>query len=120
MKFWTVSPKAFLRLILTESSHPSTKPRVKLLLSIKTIELLNLDEVIVQGNSCAQFESGDGLVHKFLAPIGGKILKRNSELLENPALIEKDPYFEGWLYKVIPSDIGYETKSLIPCSSERL
>ena len=48
------------------------------------------------------------------------LLKINKNIKSNPNFIEKDPYFEGWIYRVIPSNIDYETKFLIPCSSDRL
>ena len=52
--------------------------------------------------------------------IRGKIVERNEKLLENFSLLEKDPYFEGWLYRIIPADIEYDIKYLIPCSTDRV
>lgn len=88
--------------------------------SILSVDLMKKDDVFYQGNSCVNLESEDGLVHKFMAPIGGKIIERNEKLIENPSLLEKDPYFEGWMYKLIPADIEYDMKYLIPCSSDRI
>ena len=58
--------------------------------------------------------------HNIMAPIGGKIVERNEKLLENFSLLEKDPYFEGWLYRIIPADIEYDMKYLTPCSTDRV
>jgi len=88
--------------------------------AITKIELMEIDDIIIQGNSCAKFETDDGLIHNCLAPIGGRIVERNEKVFSNPTLLEKDPYFEGWLYRLIPSDIEYDTKYLIPCSSDRM
>jgi CheY-like chemotaxis protein len=87
---------------------------------IKNIELMEVDDLIIQGNPCAKFETDDELYHNCLAPLAGRIVERNEKLLTDPALLEKDPYFEGWLYKIIPSDIEYDIKYLVPCSSDRL
>jgi CheY-like chemotaxis protein/glycine cleavage system H lipoate-binding protein len=87
---------------------------------IVNIELLEVDDAIIQGNPCAKFETDDDLSHNCLAPLGGRILERNEKLLTDPVLLEKDPYFEGWLYRIIPSDIEYDIKYLVPCSSDRL
>lgn len=88
--------------------------------NIKNIEMMEVENIIVQGNSCAKFETEDGLIHNFLAPIGGRIIERNEKLLTDPALLEKDPYFHGWMYRLIPSDIEYEMQYLISCSSDRI
>ncbi len=88
--------------------------------SINEIELQKIDEEIVQGNSCAQIKTKDEMVHAVLSPVSGRIIERNNLLLEDKKLIEKDPYFNGWLYRVIPSDWEYEIKNLTPCSSDRM
>ena len=88
--------------------------------AINEIELQRVDEEIVQGNSCAQIKMKDEMVHAVLSPVSGRIIERNNQLLEDNKIIEKDPYFTGWLYRVIPSDWEYEIKNLIPCSSDRL
>lgn len=88
--------------------------------SIDSLEVMKKDDVFYQGNSCVQLKSADGLVHKFMAPIGGKIIERNEKLINNPSLLEKDPYFEGWIYRLIPADIEYDMKYLVPCSSDRV
>ena len=88
--------------------------------SVKSIKMMDIDDVFYQGNSCVQFQSDDDLLHNFLAPLGGKIIERNERLIENISLLEKDPYFEGWIYRIIPADVEYDMKYLVPCSSERI
>lgn len=88
--------------------------------SFDSLKLMGVDEEIYQGSSCAWFTSEKGFVHDLLSPISGKIIERNENVLNNNSIIEKDPYFDGWLYKVIPSDIEYEMKNLISCSSDQL
>lgn len=84
------------------------------------IELEDAEQNIYQGNSCCRIETTDELVHSLLAPLSGRILEKNEKLLSEPSLLEKDPYFHGWLYKIIPSDIQYEMKYLTPCGSDIL
>lgn len=91
---------------------------LKTISTVEKIELLNTNDILIQANASAKFICDDELVHNLLAPVGGKIIERNENLLVNPSLLEKDPYFKGWIYKVIPSNIEYDTKYLIPCSSE--
>ena len=88
--------------------------------SLKKIGMMETEDVIVQGNSCGKLETDDELVHNLLAPVGGRIVEKNEMLLTDPTLLEKDPYFKGWMYRIIPSDIEYEMKYLISCSSDRV
>ena len=39
------------------------------------------------------------------APVAGEVIELNEALEENPELVNKDPYGEGWLIKVKPEDI---------------
>ncbi len=93
---------------------------IKVLGGIRRIEFFEREEETVQGNVCARVETEDQLIHNLLAPITGKILNFNEALSQNCALVEKDPYFRGWLYTILPSDLEYELKHLTPCSSDRL
>ena len=45
-------------------------------------------------------------------PLCGKILEVNPSLEENPPLINTDPYGEGWVFKVMPSDWGADRQIL--------
>jgi len=93
---------------------------LKTIESVKEIELLKPDDEINQGISCLSITSVAERTHKILSPISGRIVAVNEMLLANSSLIEKDPYFEGWTYRVIPADIEYEKKHLIMSSSELL
>jgi glycine cleavage system H lipoate-binding protein len=52
--------------------------------------------------------------------VSGRIIESNEELLHNMSILEKDPYFKGWIYRLIPTDIEYQLKHLTPCSSDRI
>lgn len=84
------------------------------------IQLLRTNDEVIQGSSCSELFSSDGYAHQILCPLSGRILEENEKLLNSVSLIEKDPYFEGWLYRILPSDMEYELQHLIPCSSDRL
>ena len=93
---------------------------LKTIESVEDIQFLNIEDEIIQGISCIQITCTDGLTHSVLAPISGRIIEINEELSKNKTIIEKDPYFQGWLYRIIPNDLDYELKHLIPCSSDRI
>jgi YesN/AraC family two-component response regulator len=85
-----------------------------------SIELMEIEDLIIQGSTCAKFDTTDNLIHNCLAPLGGRIVERNEKIMADSSLLEKDPFFEGWLYRIIPSDIEFDMKYLIPCSSDRI
>jgi glycine cleavage system H protein len=41
-----------------------------------------------------------------LMPVAGEVLELNEALEENPDLVNKDPYGEGWIIKIKPSDVS--------------
>ena len=43
-------------------------------------------------------------VEDLYAPISGKIIEINSELLDSPELVNDDPYGKGWIVKLEISD----------------
>lgn len=43
-------------------------------------------------------------VSDLFLPIGGEVLEINPELEEHPELVNKDPYDDGWLIKIKPTD----------------
>lgn len=88
--------------------------------SVTEIEFLAPEDEIAQGISCLTIKSRNERIHKIHSPVSGRIIDVNNNLKLISNLIEKDPYFEGWVYRVIPHDLGYEIKNLIPCSSDRM
>ena len=51
-------------------------------------------------------------VSDLLMPVSGTVLEVNPTLEDNPALVNTDPYGEGWLVKIQVADIS-ETKELL-------
>ena len=88
--------------------------------NLSEIDFFDNDDEIVQGNSCAALKDINGKIHPLLSPVSGRIIEVNDELRRYNNLIEKDPYFKGWFYRIIPSDSEYELKNLTNCSSDRL
>lgn len=43
-------------------------------------------------------------VSDLFIPVGGEVLEINPALEENPELVNKDPYGEGWLIRIKPTD----------------
>ena len=71
---------------------------------IRAIDLAEPGEDLVQGVPGAEVTAADGTVHEIMCPMSGKVLEVNAEVHADPRLVEKDPYFKGWLYRILPAD----------------
>lgn len=93
---------------------------LKTMEGIESLELSLAGEEVAQGRACAVFATADGLRHQMMCPVSGRIMEVNAGAAAGPAIVEKDPYFKGWLYRVLPSDLESDLRQLTPCSSDRL
>ncbi len=88
---------------------------VKTVSPVSEVRYCESDCELVQGTACAKIASEDGLIHDVLSPISGRIVERNDALLSNPKMLEKDPYFAAWLYRILPTDVDHGLKQLTTC-----
>ena len=77
---------------------------------VKLSNLKNPGESIKKGELLSEIKQ-DGKVLKVYSPISGEVLETNSTLIENPALINTNPYDQGWIYQIKPSNWMKETQS---------
>ena len=52
-------------------------------------------------------------------PVGGSVVEVNDELLDSPELINDDPYGEGWIAKIEPSDLEGDKVRLMDAEAYR-
>lgn len=78
--------------------------------SIIYIELPAVGDSVIQGEPCAILESRKSIVD-IVAPLTGKIVQVNRQLLINPELVNSSPYIEGWLF-YIRSDETHQSQWL--------
>jgi glycine cleavage system H protein len=67
------------------------------------VELPEVGASLSQGSSFGSVESVKA-VEEVMAPISGSIEARNEAVLASPEELQNDPYGEGWLLLVRPSD----------------
>jgi glycine cleavage system H protein len=67
------------------------------------VELPEVGAALSQGTSFGSVESVKA-VEDVVAPISGAIEARNEAVLASPEELQNDPYGEGWLLLVRPSD----------------
>jgi glycine cleavage system H protein len=70
------------------------------------IVYVSLPEVgadLEEGAAVGELESTKS-VSDVYAPLAGSVVARNDALDATPELVNSDPYGEGWLFEIVPSD----------------
>ena len=89
---------------------------LKTIESIKDIELLNTNDLISQGYPCANFKARNHLTYNLLSPVSGRIIVRNENILEHLNVLLDDPYGDGWIYRITPSELEHNLGNLRICN----
>jgi len=76
------------------------------------VELPEMDAEVAQGGALGAVESVKA-VSDVYAPVGGKVVEVNEELLDSPELINDDPYGEGWIARIEPSGLEADLAKLM-------
>jgi glycine cleavage system H protein len=69
------------------------------------IELPAVGKVLAKGKTFGTIESVKAASDLYM-PIGGTIIAVNGALQTDPALINKEPYADGWMIRVKPANIA--------------
>lgn len=95
-----------LRVGVTEKLGEQVNP-------VEFIRILPKGRFIARGHPFGSMEKGRRIV-LLRAPVSGIIVEVNEKLREDPTIINKDPYGEGWLIVLEPIDYDEESKYLLP------
>ena len=68
------------------------------------VDIPTVGESLEAGESFGTIEVVKTISDLFL-PVEGEVLEQNEALEENPELVNKDPYGEGWLIKMKPVEL---------------
>ena len=74
--------------------------------AVLSLELPEPGERVEAGQLYGHIQSLVGPLQELYAPVSGKVLAVNEELIEDPEAIfvADDPYGEGWLVRIAPDD----------------
>jgi len=76
-----------------------TKYAVDQLTDVIYVDLPDVDDPVVAGDSFGEIESVKA-VSDLYSPVGGDVSAVNEKLQNDPTIISNDPYDKGWLIKV--------------------
>jgi glycine cleavage system H protein len=71
---------------------------------IDDVGFIPLDNKVVKGDKLFTIRQEEKVL-SFQAPISGKIISFNNELIQSPDVLRKKPYADGWVAIVEPSDL---------------
>jgi glycine cleavage system H protein len=75
------------------------------------VDIPTVGETLAKGDTFGTIEVVKTISDLFI-PVGGEVLEQNEALADNPALVNTDPYGEGWIVKLKPADPA-EAESLL-------
>jgi len=67
------------------------------------VSLPDVGADVEDGSAVGELESTKS-VSDVYAPLAGSVVARNEALEATPELVNSDPYGEGWLFEIVPSD----------------
>ncbi len=67
------------------------------------VQLPELGAQVEEGGTCGEVESTKS-VSDVYAPVAGEVVEVNTELVDAPQRLNEDPYGEGWICVIAPSD----------------
>ncbi len=88
----------------TEVTVGITAHAQELLGDMVFVELPEVGQEVSAGDELGVVESVKA-ASDFYAPISGVVTAVNDAVLANPALVNSDPYVQGWLVKLKPSEL---------------
>ena len=69
------------------------------------VELPAIGRTLKAGEACAVVESVK-TASDIYAPVGGQVVEINPAVVENPALVNREPYGGGWFFKLKLAEAG--------------
>ena len=69
------------------------------------VDLPEVGDSITAGETCGEVESTKS-VSDLYAPVTGTIVAVNQDAIDNPAILNEDPYGAGWLFTVEVAEEG--------------
>ncbi|OFZ31735.1 MAG: glycine cleavage system protein H [Bdellovibrionales bacterium RIFCSPHIGHO2_01_FULL_40_29] len=70
---------------------------------ITSVDLPPENESVAEDVAIGTIETDDGPLDIY-SPVAGKVVEVNTQVLEDPSLIQEDPYEEGWLVRIEASE----------------
>lgn len=91
----------------------------KMLNEITYVDFPEVGSEVVQMESLGTVESSKS-VSDIYSPISGIVEAVNEDLMDDPEIINRDPYDAGWIIAIAPSNLEEELKNLLSADAYKL
>jgi len=82
------------------------------LIDITSIHLPKLGTIKHQGETCLTIKDSQNKTHRLWSPTSGKVIQINENIKKDPTILMIDPYQEGWIIKMEPTQLEEDLKNL--------
>ena len=79
---------------------------------VQTVDLPAVGTKISQGDHLFSLRRGDRLV-AVRAPLSGRVIATNEDLLEHPELVNQDPFCRGWVVRIQADHLNEDRSNLL-------
>lgn len=93
---WVMEEEDYLTIGITD--HAQT-----MLGDLVYVELPEIESILESGQECAVVESVKAAADIY-SPMSCEVIEVNEAVIDNPQLVNEDPYGKGWLIRVRPHD----------------
>ena len=69
------------------------------------IDLPEVGATLTAGQVCGEIESTKS-VSELFSPVSGEVVEVNSAVVDDPALVNSDPYGDAWLFRIAVTEEG--------------
>ncbi|HXX63536.1 MAG TPA: glycine cleavage system protein H [Bacteroidota bacterium] len=80
--------------------------------TIDSVELPRLLKKVEQGSVAWRLRHGLRTV-PIVAPVSGRVIEKNEMVLNNPSLVNRAPYGDGWLLRIKPRRLPSQLRNLL-------
>ena len=108
---WVAAEGSLVRIGITDYAQ-------KKLGEIVFAELPDVGSEVKRKESFGTLESVKA-VSDLISPMSGTVKEVNSEITDNPELLNKDPYGKGWLMVIEPQSLESELKTLMDLNAAK-
>lgn len=71
---------------------------------ISAVNLPSENEEVGADEICGEIDTDEGPLNLY-SPVEGRVIEINAAVVENPDLIQEDPYGDGWLFRIEPNNV---------------
>lgn len=79
---------------------------------VKDIEFPNIGEMRFLGENCLNIIDDRDAIHHLWTPVTGQVIEINAHASEDISILLNDPYGEGWMLLLLPSNFDEDLKHL--------